>query len=115
MGESQNGSHQELPVLELVFENFAGRLSRMDVDWDIEVFAGAPEAVPLRLVVEQIFLAIDAGPLRVIHQRAFEMVLLNAAAQLGCCDGRIVHRQCPGEADQYGSSFEDRSTPMEDC
>ena len=92
MRESEEGTHQEFSVLELNFENVASRLSRVNVNWDTEIFARTPERVPLGLVVEQIFLAIDASPLRVIHQRAFERVLLNAAAQFGCRIARIVYR-----------------------
>lgn len=63
----------------------------MDVERDIQLHKDLPESIVLRLVVEQVSLAVSASVLKVAEKGTMEAKLLDTAAEFLASLGRVVH------------------------
>lgn len=114
VGEGQGRADEGLALrIELVEDDVRGR-GRVDIQRDVELGQDLPEGVVLRLVVEEVLLAVPARVLEVAEQGAVEPELLDAAGEfLAGLDG-VVHGQAREGAQLVGLGLDLLGDPVVD-
>lgn len=93
VGEGQWRANERLALrVELVEDDISGR-SGVDVQGNVKLREDLPEGVVLRLVIEEVLLAVLACVLEVAEQGAVEAELLDATGEFLAGLHGVVHRQ----------------------
>lgn len=112
--EGQGRADEGLALRVQLVEDDVGGGGRVDVQRDVELLEDVPEGVVLRLVVEEVLLAVLARVLEVAEQGAVEPELLDAAGQLLAGLHRVVHGQAREGAELVGLGLDLAGHPVVD-
>lgn len=112
VGEGQRRADEGLALrVELVEDDVRGR-GRVNVKRHVELRQDLPEGVVLRLIVEEVLLAVLARVLEVTQQGAVEAELLDAAGELLARLDGVVHRQAREGAQLVGLGLDLLGDPV---
>lgn len=114
VGEGQGRADEGLALrVELVEDDVRGG-GRVYVQRDVELLEDVPEGVVLRLVVEEVLLAVLSRVLEVAEQGAVEPELLDAAGELLAGLDGVVHGQAREGAKLVGLGLDLPGHPVVD-
>lgn len=114
VGERKRRADEGLALrIQLVEDDVRGG-GRVDVQRDVEFLEDVPEGVVLRLIVEEVILAVLARVLEVAEQGAVEPELLDAAGELLAGLHRVVHGQAREGAELVGLGLDLAGHPVVD-
>lgn len=114
VGEGQGRADEGLALGVELVEDDVGGGGGVDVQRDVELLQDVPEGVVLRLVVEEVLLAVGARVLEVAEEGAVEPELLDAAGELPAGLDGVVHGQAREGAELVGLGLDLLSNPVVD-